>query len=788
MNKLLRSIVILFLLPISTAWAQDNAEKKEQKQAQGFFEFSSAQSIPAAVGAYLKAHSGDTLVFTDLAIKDVFYRLNGKQVFRIKQQEGAVVSVNLVNLPAVLDNISATLIGNTLYVVGSKVGSNVGKVVGNSTEVTLLTLDLANENANWSSVVSMPQGLPAHSVLAALHDTLYVTNTQASYAYNPAKDTWKSIAVAPAAITGSIGFSSGDAHLLYVNAQQASSEILAYHNVTNTWFTLGNLPAAILANAVVSNGTEFTIVLAEGAGKTLLTGKAVLQATKYGLWDNLVVAVLVLLLIGVGIYFSRKEKTSSDYFRAGQTIPWWAASLSIFATGASAISLMAMPAMAYSGNWIYFSIALFLICIQVPLFVLVYVPLIRRLNITTANEYLERRFGLSVRILGFIGFSLNQILGRMAAILLLPAIAISSIFGVPMHVSILIMGICTTFFVTMGGLEAVIWTDVLQAIIMLIAVVACCIFAYLSLEVSTTEAWAIMTSQDKLYMFDFSWDWTAPVVIVLLLNSLATSLGYIGDQNFIQRVQCTVDEKAAKKASIAQLFIAVPLNFILFGLGTLLFLYFVTRAEVLSPALKADGVFPFFAASTLPVGMAGFVVVALLAATISTVSSAMNSVANLGVEDIYRRFNPQVTDQQCLRVGRYLTLILGVFGTSMALVLANLSDLQSVWNLFLMITGLVIGPITGVFVLGIFSRSANTVGVWSGVIISVATNYYAKTYMDVHATVFISIGVGTCIIVGYLVSRLTPKPTNDLAGLTIYTKVATNQEKSATIEAAEQAV
>ncbi|MEW6998571.1 sodium/solute symporter [Colwelliaceae bacterium BS250] len=753
MTKFIRLILILFLLPISTAWAQDKAEDK----AQGFFEFSAVQSIAVPVNTHLKAHSGDTLVLTDLAMKDVFYRINGKQVFRVDQQEGAVASVNLANLPAALDNVSATLIANTLYVVGN--------VVGNGTEVTLLTLDLANENANWSSVASMPQGLNADSVLAALHDTLYVTNTQASYAYNPAKDTWKSIAVAPASIAGSIGFSSGDAHLLYVKSQQASSDIWAYHNVTNTWFTIGNLPEAILADAVVSNGTEFTIV----AGETLLTGKAVLKATKYGFWDNLVVAVLVILLIGVGIMFSRKEKTSSDYFRAGQTIPWWAASLSIFATGASAISLMAMPAMAYSGNWIYFSIALFLIVIQVPLFVLVYVPLVRRLNITTANEYLERRFGLSVRILGFIGFSLNQILGRMAAILLLPAIAISSIFGVPMEVSILIMGVCTTFFVTMGGLEAVIWTDVLQAIIMIIAVVACCIFAYLSLEVSTAQAWEIMTSQDKLYMFDFSWDWTAPVVIVLFLNSLATSLGYIGDQNFIQRVQCTVDEKAAKKASIAQLFIAVPLNFILFGLGTLLFLYFVTRADVLSPALKADGVFPFFAASTLPVGMAGFVVVALLAATISTVSSAMNSVANLGVEDIYRRFNPQVTDQQCLSVGRYLTLALGVFGTTMALVLANLNDLQSVWNLFLMITGLVIGPITGVFVLGIFTRSANTVGVWSGVIISVAANYYAKTYMDVHATVFISVGVGTCIIVGYLVSRLTAKPANDLTGLTIFT-------------------
>ena len=244
----------------------------------------------------------------------------------------------------------------------------------------------------------------------------------------------------------------------------------------------------------------------------------------------------------------------------------------------------------------------------------------------------------------------------------------------------------------------------------------------------------------------------------------------IGDQNFIQRVQCTHNEKESRKAVYTQLAVAVPMNFVLFALGTLLFLFYVTRADTLSPALKADGVFPFFAAQNLPAGMAGFVVVALLAATISTVSSAMNSVANLGVEDVYRRFFPKVTDHQCLVFGRRLTLGLGIFGTVAALLLANTSGLQSIWDLFLMITGVVLAPITGIFVLGIFSRRVNTFGVWAGTAASVAANYYAKFHLDLHAMVYLIVGVFTCLIVGWLASLLAPPPpANKVHGLTIFT-------------------
>jgi solute:Na+ symporter, SSS family len=548
-------------------------------------------------------------------------------------------------------------------------------------------------------------------------------------------------------------------------------ESLLIIKTTDNWISMGELPQKIVPLGTVASGTEFTLASALASVK----GVALLKPTKYGIWDHLVVALLAGSLIGLGIFFSKREKSSSDYFRAGKRIPWWAAGLSLFANGASAISLMAMPGKAFSENWIYFSGVFYFIMTMVPLVLLVYIPLARRLKIATANEYLEKRYNLPIRLMGSLIFSLNQMLGRMAATLLLPAIAISSIFGLPMEYSILIMGVVATIYVTLGGLEAVVWTDVLQAVVMLGAVVICLIWVLCSLDIVPAEAMETIREMGKLRLFDTSFDWTAPIVLILFSNNLAIAMGMIGDQNFIQRVQCTHDEKDARKAVLTQLAVAIPMNAVLFTLGTLLFLYYKQHPAGLSPALKADGIFPFFAAQNLPVGMAGLVVAALLAATMSTVSGAVNSVANIGMEDVYRRFFKKATDHRCLIVGKVLAFSLGVFGTVAALLLARTS-LLSVWDLALMITGMILAPITGFFVLGIFSRRVNAFGVGIGALASVGANFYAKFYLNMHSMAYLAVGVFTCIIAGWLASFLTPRPADEkVNGLTIYTLQKTEE-------------
>lgn len=731
MNKFVKMTLALVLAVPGLALAAENTE--------GFFEFSETAA------AMVQEPGEGVLVFQGLEIDDGFYRISGQSVTRVVGDETEF----LPDLPMALSNPGAAMAGGSLFVANG---------------TTLFKLNPADPQSGWIECAALPESVGEAPAVVGSRGVLHVAGA-AAFAYHPERDEWKRLSEPSEVLNGFVATACGHDHLLFFNANQPDDRIIAYHRITDTWFGMGHLPSTLLPLGAASDGTDFTLFTKGG----VISGKALLKPTKYGWVDHSVVAILVLVLVGVGVYFSKKEKSSGDYFRGGNRIPWWAAGLSLFATGASAISLMAMPGKAFAENWIYFSISIFIVMIQLPLLLLVYIPIARRLQISTANEYLERRFSLPVRMLGFACFSLNQMLGRMASILLLPALAISAIFGMPMEYSILIMGIVTTLFVTMGGLEAVIWTDALQAIIMLVAVLVCSFYALFSLDIGAPAAMEILDNLDKLKMFNFSLNWKEPVFIVLVLNTFATVLGMIGDQNFIQRVQCTHDEKESRKAVYTQLAVAVPLNLVLFVLGTLLFLFYVTRADTLSPALKADGVYPFFAAQNLPPGMAGFVVVALLAATISTVSSAMNSVANLGVDDVYRRFFPKATDHSCLVLGRILTFALGIFGTGAALILANTSGLQSIWDLFIMITGMVLAPITGIFVLGIFSRRANNVGIWVGTAASVAANYYAKAYLDLHALIYLVVGVFSCIIVGYLASFLAPKTNKNLDGLTVYT-------------------
>ncbi len=642
-------------------------------------------------------------------------------------------------------------------------------VAGGTYGPKLFSRDAADPDAAWAPCSEPPASLGESPVIAVQGGKLYVTGAGTdgtlSFEYNPLNNRWKTIMPADQDMRGYVGTSCGNDHILYFNGNKADDRIIAYHRITDEWFEIGLLPRAIQATGAVSEGDAFIVF----SPSTAIAGKAVLQPTAYHWVNHLVVAALLLAIIGIGAVMSRREKSAGDYFRAGNRIPWWAAGLSMFAALASAISLMSMPGKGYSTNWIYFSISIFTVLIQLPILLIYYVPLARRLKVSTANEYLERRFGLPARMLGFTFFTLNQVLIRVGAILLLPSMALNSIFGLPLSTCILIMGGVTILFVTMGGLEAVVWADVLQAVVMVSAIVICMLWALFSLHLVPSEAMEILHHQDKLKLFDFRMDFSSPVAVVLAANILAFALGMIGDQNFIQRVQCTHNENDSRKAMITQLAIAVPLNLILFVLGTLLFLYYKTRPEVLNPALKPEGVFPLFAAQNLPVGLPGVVVAALLAATMSTVAGALNSVANLGVEDVYRRFNPNASDHKCLILGRILTVGFGLIGTGFALWIGSTNRLDSVWDLSFILMGYVLAPLTGIYVLGVFTKRANSMGAWVGAFAGVVSCFLAKKYLHLNSLAYLPFVMFTCIIVGYLASLVLPGRKVDLTGLTAFT-------------------
>jgi Na+/proline symporter len=184
--------------------------------------------------------------------------------------------------------------------------------------------------------------------------------------------------------------------------------------------------------------------------------------------------------------------------------------------------------------------------------------------------------------------------------------------------------------------------------------------------------------------------------------------------------------------------------------------------------VKSDGIFPLFAAQNLPVGLAGLVIAAILAATMSTLSSALNSVANLGVEDFYRRFKKNASDHSCVVLGKVLTAAMGVFGTVAAMFLAK-TNLTSIWDLCMVIFGVLLGAITGIYTLGIFTKRTNSAGAIAGIIASLAATYYAMNYTHLHFLTYPVVGVGVCYVVGYLTSIIIPCKPKDITGLTVYT-------------------
>lgn len=491
--------------------------------------------------------------------------------------------------------------------------------------------------------------------------------------------------------------------------------------------------------------------------------------TEYGMADHLVVGAYVLLMLGVGVGFAaRGAKSESDYFQGGKQIPAWASGLSLLATGASGISLLAMPGMAFARDWTYLSMTFYVLGATLVV-LLVYVPLVRRLDVATANEYLERRFGVVVRVVGGLLFSLNQLLARTAAIMLLPAIGLNLIIGIPMTTSILIMGIATTIYATLGGFKGVIWTDVIQAVVMLLAIILSVIWILGNLSVSWGDGLNLLMAEGKTQTWNPGLSLLSPTAAVLFANAVVTTLGSIGDQNFIQRVQCTSDERQAKRAVLTLMAVAVPMNCILFLLGSLIFLFYRENPALLNPVAKSDGIFLLFAAQNLPAGLKGLIVAAVLAATMSTLSSAINSTANVGVDDFFRRFsrrNP--AERTCVLLGKGLTLVFGVVGTALAVWLSQ-TDMKSVWDLALALTGMVLAPVSGFFLLGVFTRRANQAGLVVGALGSVAILVYLQTSTPISHLMYLPIGVVTCCALGYAASCCATGRQKDLAGLTAFT-------------------
>jgi len=507
----------------------------------------------------------------------------------------------------------------------------------------------------------------------------------------------------------------------------------------------------------------------------LITLSLAAVAGDFGLLNWTVLGGYLLAILLMGLYFSRREKSTDDFFLAGRRIPWWAAGLSIVGTGLSAITFMTFPAVAYKGNWVHYTGSIVPILI-IPIVVFFYLPFYRRLNVTTAYEYLEKRFNLTARLIGGILYIFFQFL-RMAVILYLPALALNTVAGLNIYACILAMGLLCTAYTVLGGVEAVIWTDVLQVVVLLGAAIVCVGIIAGRIDGGFGAIVSRGMAADKFRAANFTWDPTAGALWLFVVGRFfGDFMPNTADQGVIQRYLTVPDLKSARRAAWVAGLSSIPVLAVFFFLGTALWVFYQSNPDAAPKTLgmKADQVLPLFMVQQMPAGIAGLAIAGLFAAAMSSIDSSMNSVSAVATTDGYRRFHPRASERSCLILARCVTAITGLIGTVAALVMATYSDqIQSMWGLFLGILFLLGSPLAGMFVLGIFTRRANGPGACLGAVIGTTGIFVVMKCTDLHKMLYPVIGLVGCVIMGYLVSLLVTALSNseprNLSGLTIHT-------------------
>jgi SSS family transporter len=488
-----------------------------------------------------------------------------------------------------------------------------------------------------------------------------------------------------------------------------------------------------------------------------------------GFADYVSIASYFGLSIFIGWWSQRRRKTTgADYFLGGGRIPPWAAAVSWYATAVSSVSFMALPAYSYANNWLPMMVG--------PIFSLTgfilsygFIGVIRRLNTSTIYSYLDLRFGREVRLIVAGLAVLLLVLGRSSVIMVLPAIALTAATGINVYLSIGLMGLVTTLYSMKGGFEAVIWTDVMQVIVMLGGVALMVGYAAAGVDGGLVGIVREGVRADKFQFI--SWEWslssvTGWVMIGYFIGLLFTTLA---DQPLMQRVLAARDVRDARRTVLMGSWLALPSTAIFFFVGTALFAFYQLNPERLAANLPNDAIVGYFIAHELPPGIVGLIIAGIFAAAMSTLSSSLSAVAAIAASDFLGVLRPQSSEARGVALGQWITLVSGMVATGMAMWVASLES-ASLFEQSVRLLALFGGAIPGVFALGLLSRRANSFGVIVGSVASIAATLWVQNYTTANSFFHGFVAFATSMLVGYGASYLRGAPTDPcrLKGLTLW--------------------
>lgn len=493
--------------------------------------------------------------------------------------------------------------------------------------------------------------------------------------------------------------------------------------------------------------------------------------------------ILIAYIVGTvlfGAYFSRSQKNVKDYFVSGESVPWWAIMGSIVATETSTVTFISVPGIAYGGNFTFMQLVIGYMIGRVVV-TLLFVPLYFRGELLTVYQLLGQRFGSPVRRLASALFLATRSLadgfrlfatGLVLAALLLKMQGMEGMvrgwfpamdpkFAI-LIVSVLLMGVATIIYTYLGGMSAVIWTDVIQLVIYLVGAGIAAWILLNKIPGGWNEVVEVGSAAGKFQWFDFTLSLTKSYTFWsgVIGGAFLTTATHGTDQLMVQRYLCSSSPRQARVALLTSGAV-IFLQFILFlVIGAMLYVFYskygmneIVAFTGVDGKPQTDRIFPHFIVTHLPVGVVGLVIAAIFAAAMSTLSSSLNSSSAAAIADFYMPMTGGLkSDAHYLNASRLLTAVWGVVQIAVALIAIRFSD--KVVNEVLGIASFTNGVILGVFFLGTFTKRVGQLAAFIGILFGVSVMLYVKLRTGVSWQWYVLIGSATTFIIGSLASLL----------------------------------
>lgn len=497
--------------------------------------------------------------------------------------------------------------------------------------------------------------------------------------------------------------------------------------------------------------------------------------------DLFVIAFYLLGMIGIGVYFSRKNTTTDQFTKASGHIPGWALGLSLYATFLSSNTFLGVPGKAFGSDWNAFVFSLsmpFAAWIAAKYFV----PFYRKSSEISAYAHLEHRFGPWARTYAMICFVLTQ-LARMGSIFFGIALTLQALTGIDMRTIMMVSGACIITYTMLGGMEAVIWTEVVQGIIKTAGALLVLGIIIYEMDNGFSDIISIGSADNKFSLGSYDpTDFSASTFWVIFLYGFFINLNNFGiDQNYVQRYHTAKNAKEASRSIWLCVYWYVPVSLVFFFIGTALYAYFQQHPELiesvknqvaiekgvdistLQPDDYGDKVLPYFMVTKVPAGLLGLIIAAILSAAMSTISSGMNSSATVFLKDIFQRYiNKDVTPKQELVVLYLATGIMGIFAIATGIVMIGVKSILDIWW---QLAGIFAGGMLGLFLLGMISKSTGNAVAKLATILGILVilwmtfshflpDQYSGLRNSLHINMVIVVGTLTIFLSGVLLTKL----------------------------------